>query len=300
MVHWTLEQRKLFDAVYQATEKQRRFAPVVSLGSDQSLRRVVGKKYVHFVEFQGRNAIEPSNLTMVVDLATNRKAHNRWTGLPAPPAPGMVSVPVPTRGGLYLSADLSAVLSERFHYHGTTRANVTAMARISRSFESMALVVTETKRTLDLVKIDFFSAETQQFIAEIGKASAVQSALQATGAKYVGTDGRPSLLQALFNHDSDRDYAASRGLGLALAAEPDYDGLLVTSAQGYRSQDGGWLGGENNVVLFDADGKPYNDKVGVVQVITLAATGGGLGVTRFLPASGLLVESEYETIPVSK
>jgi hypothetical protein len=294
MPDWTMQQQKLFDAVYRATENQKRYAPTTRLGADQSLRRTVPTNHVRFKEMDGKSAIEPSNLTMVVDLKTNPNAHNRWTGTAVPPPPGNLAVPSPTRGGLYFSQDLSAGLSERFHYRGLTRAGVSAITRIARAFEPTVLVTTETKRSLDLVNIDFFSPETRRFISEIGGDARVEAALKAMGPDYLGTDGRPSLLKALFN--AHRDYASSRALGLALAAEQDYDGLLVTSAQGYEPEGGGWHGGENNVVLFDPDGQPHNDKVGVVQVIRLVDIGGRIEVTRYTPSKDLMVGSDVEII----
>lgn len=300
MPTWSMEQQKLFDAVYRATEKVRRYAPTEDLGAGLPLRRTVGiGRFFQLTTINGKSAVDPTsvrNMISVVDLGTNPHAHNRWTGTAAPSPPGVPSVPAPKRGGLYTSLDYSAVLAENFHYQHASLATVPAQDRITDTFAPKMLVTARTERELVLVKLDYFAEETRAFIAEIGGVPSVEAALKAMGPACLGPNGRPSLLEALFNNQGsigNQEYSASRAVGLAIVAESEFDGLVVTSAQSYEPGGGGLHGGEANVVLFGADGQPVADKVSVAQVATVVNRGtAGIEVTRFSPDSaGVMAES---------
>src|SRR5262249_2896791 len=147
--------------------------------------------------------------------------------------------------------------------------------RVAGTFTPKVMITARTERELDLVKLDYFDEETRAFIAEIGGDPKVEAALRAMGTAYLGPNGRPSRLEALFgNHAAggSQEYSTSRAVGLAMAAEPEFDGLVVTSAQSYEPQGGGLHGGDANVVLFGPDG-PVVDKVSVAQVSTIANKG---------------------------
>src|SRR5262249_35810591 len=145
-------------------------------------------------------------------------------------------------------------------------------------------ITTRTVRELSLVKLDYFDEETLAFVAEIGGHPKVEAALKAMGAAYHGSSRRPALLEGPFKNQGgigNQDDSAARAAGVAMAARADFDGLLVTSAQSYEPEGGGSHGGEANVVLFGADGKPVSDKVSVAQVATVVNQGGaGIEVTR--------------------
>lgn len=297
---WSIDQQKLFNAVYRATEKVRRYAPTTDLGSGIPLRRTVGiGRFFQVTTINGKNAVDPAsvrNMISVVDLGTNPHAHNRWTGTAVPAPPGVPSVPTPTRGGLYTSLDYSAVLAENFHYQHASLATTKAQDRVASTFAPKMLVTARTERELSLVNLDYFAEETRAFIAEIGGDPKVEAALRAMGPAYLGPNGRPSLLEALFNNQGaigSQEYSTSRAIGLAIEAEPEFDGLIVTSAQSYQPEGGGLHGGEGNVVLFGADGQPAVDKVSVTQVATVVNQGtAGIEVTRFSPDSaGVMAES---------
>lgn len=305
MPSWSIEQQKLFNAIYRATEKARRYAPTADMGSGIPLRRTVGiGRFFQVITIGGKNAIDPTsvrNMISVVDLGTNPHAHNRWTGTAAPTPPGVLAVPTPKRGGLYTSLDYSAVLAENFHYQHASLATAVAQDRVADTFAPKMLVTTRTERELTLVKLDFFDEETRAFIAEIGGDPKVEAALKAMGSAYLGPNGRPSLLEALFNNQGaigSQEYSASRAIGLAIEAESEFDGLVVTSAQSYEPHGGGSHGGESNVVLFGADGQPVVDKVSVTQVATVVNQGtAGIEVTRFAPDSaGVMAESGKDIV----
>src|SRR5262245_42328677 len=194
MPAWSIEQQKLFDAVYRATEKSRRYAPTTDLGSRVPLRRTVGMgRFFQLTTINGKNAVDPNsvrNMISVVDLGTNPYAHNRWTGTAAPSPPGMLAVPAPTRGGLYTSLDLPAVLAENFHYQHASLATALAQDRVADTFTPKMLITARTVRELSLVKLDYFDEETLAFIAEIGGDPKVEAALQAMGPAYHGSNGR--------------------------------------------------------------------------------------------------------------
>jgi hypothetical protein len=307
MPTWTPEQQRLFDAVYRAADKVRRYAPMATQGSGQQLIRVVGAgPRFQFKTVGGANTADPNSVNgavSVIDLATNPNAHNRWTGTAVPPAPGTLPVPAPTRGGLYLSTDTSALLAEALHYNKASVAAGLARDRIAGTFTPKIMLKVRLTRPVDVVTLDYFSDETRRFVAEIGGDPKVEAALRAMGPLYLGPGGKPSLLDALFSTTKlpatgATDYAAARAVGLAMAADPTIDGLQVTSAQDYEPTGGGRHGGGDNVVLFGPDGKPVS-AVQVTEVATLAQLpGGDLEVTRFTPAgaAGLLTESSKTVV----
>ena len=296
---WSIEQQKLFNAVYRATEKVRRYAPTADLGSGRPLRRTVGiGRFFQLTTINGKNAVDPTsvrNMISVVDLVTNPHAHNRWTGTSAPSPPGVPSVPAPTRGGLYTSLDYSAVLAENFHYQHASLATALAQDRIADTFAPKMLVTARTVRELALVKLDYFDEETRLHRGDRRRPQR-RSRPEGDGAGLFRPERAPVPARGAVQQSRihrQPGILGVRAVGLAIEAEQEFDGLIVTSAQSYEPGGGGLHGGEANVVLFGADGQPVADKVSVAQVATVVNQGtAGIEVTRFSPDSaGVMAES---------
>jgi hypothetical protein len=278
---WNPARVKLFHAVYQAAAERSRFAPMDSFGSGLHLRRNMDAKHLSFSSSGSKRIIERPSVLGAITVRDATRDSNRFTGI-APSSPGHPAVPV-KRGGLYTSEDRTALLAEMFHYadaslprdrHG--KAPLVDMAT-PKCFIKMKAV-----RELSVADLDDSSEATLRFLNSIQSDKAVGDALKGLGYR--------SLADAVW-HGSD--YAAGRGLGLGLASNLEIDGMRITSARGFTTDD---VVGEtgNNVLLFAADLKPASGLVQVtsMHLVETNPSSGKLEATHFAPnTSGEMVEA---------
>jgi hypothetical protein len=192
------------------------------------------------------------------------KDQNRYTGS-VPGFAGAPPIQLP-RGGLYFSEDNGALAAENRHYANKALLHQLAL---SKCFALVTLV-----RDVDLVNVDFKSAQTLSFFDRLQKDNAVYRSLKELGYK--------DLIAAVLH---EGDYSAARGLGLGLASNPRIDGVRVPSAREYSTRKGHNLVTEtgDNIVLFHKNQEVASDKVRVVSLhlVDVDRTKGGLTVTHF-------------------
>jgi hypothetical protein len=162
----------------------------------------------------------------VLDARTN----NRWTGW----GPGGHVA------GLYLSLSSGALAAELAHYqHGKVAEAFTQGRQTLLSYRVLG--------SLLLVDLSKHCLQADRVFELLGKDADVRAELM-----KAGMPGRP-LKELAF---STTDYSVARGIGigLAMAKEPSFDGLIVHTARG--DERTGFDG--DNVVLFGKAGEPHS------------------------------------------
>lgn len=187
---------------------------------------------------------------------------------------------VPRRGGLYCSEDIRAAIAELFHYSqpNLSRTLIGRPARLD-VFTGRCFVSLRPVGELNVVGLDSASAGMLPFLSTLQRDAEVRNALAA--ARY------GDLFEALY---APRDYAAARGLGLGLEANPEIDGVQVVSARDYETEAGGQrvMRTGDNVMPFGLDQRIAVDKVRLESLHLVDAVPGGteLLVTHYGHAAG--------------
>lgn len=273
---WTPKRLALAHAVYAATQRESRFAPMLApMGSGNLLLRSFSRQHLG----QGLPASIP--MTQVQESIRVRDAaldQNRFSGqLPAFEHRPAV---VPARGGLYCSEDIHAAIAELMHYSepNLARHMISKPARLE-VFAKRCFVGLRAVGELGVVSLQSDSPAMLPFLATLGRDPAVAKALAA--ARY------KDLFEALY---AAQDYAAARGLGLGLAANPEIDGVRLISARDYEADAGGQrvMRTGDNVLIFGLDQRIATHAVRVesLHLVDKVGTAGELEVIHYAAAAG--------------
>jgi hypothetical protein len=219
---WTDAQQKLARALYAATRKEARYAPMdypVSVGN--VLMRAFPRKYMPLVQGRGvpASAVNAAALT-VRDALTDS---NRFSGI-IPAGTGAPAI-VTQRGALYCAKDTRAQMAEVLHYAPGSQTRAPGSLPFPlQTLHQKCMVLLKPTRDINLVTLDGTGAHVQAFFDRLQRVPEVRAALSAL--RYA------DITQAIF---SGSDYSAARGLGLGLMSNPDIDGLEIGSARSFET-----------------------------------------------------------------
>ncbi len=273
---WTATRLALAHAVYAKARRESAYAPMSTpLGGGNVLLRSFDRQYIG----SGTPATIPGQV--VLESIKVRDAgldQNRFSGL-LPAHQGRPAV-TPQRGGLYCSEDIRAAIAELFHYSqpNLSRSLIGRPQRLAlfthRCFVSMRAV-----GELGVVNLNGDSPDMLPFFHRVQADAEVARALAA--ARY------KDLFAAVY---APQDYAAARGLGLGLEANPGIDGIQVISARDYETDAGQQrvMRTGDNVMLFGLDQRIATDKLRIESLHLVDPVPGGheLLVTHYARAGG--------------
>ena len=273
---WTEAQQKLARAVYAATLKASRHAPmdhVVSIGN--VFTRTFERSFLTPIYRAGRVSVHDMNAAALT-VRDQLGEKNRFSGVI--PAYGALPAVQNVRGGaLYCAKDLRAQMAETLHYKSDSAARPPGSLPIPiAALHTLCMVTIKPVADLNLVTLAGDGANVDYFYDELQRAPDVRAALAAM--KY------RDITEAIF---STTEYSAARGFGLGLVANPGIDGIEVGSARSFETFTSASpmsvFKSGTNVLIFGGNNEVLSRRLRIVQVTLLDHPRGGADVVTLTP-----------------
>lgn len=286
---WSKLQHQLARAVYAAVKRESPLAPMDTnpVPANSYLIRSFDKTYLQYID-KAKTKISLDSTDKAICAFDSRKEQNRFSGLISSK---YGEAPIqPRRGGLYCTQDARAQMAELLHYAPKSSTSLFGKSSLYNVVLPKCFAVVRAVRNLDVVDLYSESLWTYRFYDRVQSDNKVNKLLKALGYK--------DLLSAVLDQ---KDYAASRALGLGLEANPEIEGMGIISARDYETEVdmNPVIQTGNNIVLFKEDLKPASEMVLVTSMHVVDENASGKKMVSHYEAgsSGLLELSDSETLP---
>ena len=285
---WTDAQQKLARAVYAATLKASKYAPmdhVVSVGN--VLMRAFDRKFFASIYHGGRVSVHDMNAAALT-VRDQQSERNRFSGVI--PAFGALPLVQNVRGGaLYCAKDVRAQMAEMLQYTpGSAARPPGSLPFPTAALHQLCMVMIKPVADLSLVTLAGEGANVGYFYDELQRAPDVRAALALM--KY------RDITEAIF---STTEHSAARGFGLGLIANPGIDGIEVGSARSFETLSSAspmsLFKSGTNVLIFGGNNEVLSGRLRIVQVTLLDQTHGGFEVVTLTPRSNGFFEEASRT-----